>query len=223
MLEPRSKFQVCRWVQADLWGEVLNSQKPLMPLFKAIYKPTIRNPVNFVVRIEKTRPKPRNRLLSRYACAIRERRRISAFYGIHPTIIRRFSVRVQDTPHTYANNFVCSLESMLHIILWRAGYFQTPYHAKLYVLKGNVSINYHYTTSYSQRAVPGDYIMFRQLDKSYLLHTIRRGIYHLRNSHLLINYRIPCIHCLDIDISKLFYYFSFDHSNVFHTTTYRRR
>jgi len=223
MLNLRSRSQLCRWVQADLWGEVLNSRRPLLPLYKAIYNPIIKGPANFVVRIERNRPKPRKRRLSRYARAILGKRTLSAYYSISFNTMRRICKKLQDTPHTYAHNFVAGLESQLHIILWRAGYFKTPFLAKVFVLKGNVAKNFFYTNSYVTRAVPGDYIFFRHLDHNYLYYTVRRGIHHLRNSHLLINYRIPCIHYLAIDIWKLFYYFSIDHSTVFHTMTYRRR
>jgi len=223
MYNLRSRYQLCRWVQADLWGEVLNSRKPLMPLYKAIYKPLIRGPANFVVRIEKTRPKPRRRILSKYARGFFGRRALSAFYGLSFLTLRRLSLRLRNAPHAFYGSFVAGLELQLHMILWRAGYFKSPYLAKLYVLKGNVSKNFVYTNSHSTRAAPGDYIFFRNLDQTYLCYSVRRGIHHLRDSHLLINYRIPCIHCLDIDVLKLFYYFSFDHSTVFHTQTYRRR
>lgn len=39
----RSRSQLCRWVQADLWGEVLNS-KTFIASYKAIYNPIVRGP-----------------------------------------------------------------------------------------------------------------------------------------------------------------------------------
>jgi len=124
IIKPRSRLQLCRWVNADLWGEVLNSTRPLLPLFKAIYNPIHRRPANFVVRIYKYHAR-NTRHLSRYALVMWERRKIGAFYGLSPLVLRRLLLRSQDVSSSYYYNFIIALESRIYMILWRVGYFAT--------------------------------------------------------------------------------------------------
>jgi len=125
MHKRKSHLQIARWVNADLWGVVLNSQKPLWPLFKAIYNPRQRQPANFVVRIQKTKPKARKKVYSRFSLAMWERRKLCAFYRLSLDHLRRLAYRTQDRASGYYHNFVINLESMLYMLLWRVGYFKT--------------------------------------------------------------------------------------------------
>lgn len=224
MHKPKSHLQVARWVNADLWGLVLNSQKPLRPLFNAIYNPKERSPANFVVRIQKTKPVPHKKAYSRFSLAMWERRKLCAFYGLSLDHLRRLAYRTQDHSSSYYDNFVNNLESMLYMFFWRVGFFKTPQHAKQFIYGRNVIINNIPVNSIFKRAVPGDYITFRHMDYDFFLTSLRRGIYHLRNSHLLINFRLPSIHYVTFpDPSRLFFYFSIDHKNFFFTTQFRKR
>jgi len=63
MVKARSRFQLCRWLTSDLWGEVLHSRKSLNPLFFAIYRPYRKRFGNFVLRVDIMRPERRKRLL----------------------------------------------------------------------------------------------------------------------------------------------------------------
>jgi len=97
-------------------------------------------------------------------------------------------------------------------------------HAKHFVYNRNILINNILANSIFKRAAPGDYITFRHMDYAFLLTSIRRGIYHLRNSHFLINFRLPSIHYFTFpDPNRLFFYFSIDHRNFFLSTQFRKR
>jgi len=139
--EPRSKFELARWLKSDLWGDLLNSSKSIKPLYKKTYKRFERRSANFVLRIDKVKPKSRTKFKSRYAAAIWERRKLSAYYGLPFKIINRLCHRSQNVNTSYFDNFVRALECTVSNILWRAGFFKTPQHARAFAQRGNVLIN----------------------------------------------------------------------------------
>lgn len=221
--KPRNKFEIARWLKADLWGDVLNSPKTSKSLYYKIYKRFERRSANFVLRIDKVKPKPRNRIKSRYGAAIWERRKLSAYYGFSFKVLRHLCLRSQDVNSSYYNNFIRALECTLTNILWRVGFFKTPHHARAFIQRGNVLINKTLTHSFNLRVAELDYITFRTISFSFFLYNLRRGIYHLRNSHLLINFRIPCIRCITFDPKSVFYYTPLSHRHLFFTTDFRKR
>jgi len=223
MRKPKSKFQLARWLNVDLWGEILNSQKSTEKLFKKIYIPSEHRSANFVLRIDKVRPKARKKVFSKFSLAMWERRKLCAYYDLSLQQLRRCALRSQNLNSSYSDNFILALESRLNIILWRVGFFSTPIHAKSFISHANVLINNQLTTSVNKVVAPGDYITFRTFDYSLFLSNLRRGIYHYRNSHIIPNFRLPSLFLLSCDPTSLFYYFSIDHRNVFFTTGFRRK
>jgi len=130
--KPRSNFELARWVKADLRGDVLNSPKLLKPLYKQIYKRSERRTANFVLRIDKLKPKPHKRFKSRYAAAIWERRKLSAYYGLPFKVLNHLCMRSQNVRTSYYDNFVRALECTVSNILWRVGLFKTPQHSRAF-------------------------------------------------------------------------------------------
>jgi len=140
MVKARSRFQLCRWVGCDLWGEILNSRKSLRPLLFAIHKPYKKRPLNFVLRVDVMRPQKKKRLLSRFALAKLERRKLCAFYDYTPSLLRQTIIRCRYSFRGY-KGFITLLESQLHIIVWRSSFFKNPTIVKDLIIQGKIYVN----------------------------------------------------------------------------------
>jgi len=222
MVKARSRFQLCRWVGCDLWGEVLYSRKSLRPLFFAIYKPYRKRPRNFVLRVDIMRPQKKKRILSRFALAKLERRKLCAFYYYTPSQLRQLVLRYRYSLSGY-NGFVSLLESQLHIILWRSSLFKNPAIIKGFIASGQAFVNNELVRFIGHSCQLYDLISFKNLSLTFFRSRLNKSI-RLRESHLLINFRLPMIFLLENpDPIKLFYFFPVDYRYAFFSWRFRRR
>jgi len=215
---------MCRWVKADLWGEILNSNKPIFPLFNVFYKPYNKRPANFVLRIDQTRPQPKQKIYSRYGLAILERRRLSCFYSLSISQLRNLILQSKNTTSDSFGQFVAVLESMLHIVLWRSYLFATPDIVKRYIRGAHVFINKNRTNSIFFRVNSGDFISFGNLSLTPFLNHLRNRSLRFNNNHFLFNFRLIQIFYLTHPKPiQLFNYWKPNYKNAFFTLRYRRR
>jgi len=215
---------MCRWVKADLWGEILTSNKPIFPLFNAFYKPYNKRPANFVLRIDQTRPQPKQKIYSRYGLAILERRRLSCFYSLTISQLRNLILQSKNTTTDSFGQFIAVLESMLHIVLWRSSLFANPNTLKRYIRGANVFINKNRTNSIFFHVSPGDFISFDGLLREPFRLRLTHRELRLNNNHFLLNLRLLEIFYLaHPKPTQLFNYWKPNYKNAFFTLRYRRR
>jgi len=136
----RSRTELCRWLNVDLWGEVLDSYRPLRPLFKALYRPFGRRFDITVLRIDIIRPRKIRKRLSRYAKVMLERRKLAAFYNFTQQGLINLAKREKHLAHDAFGTYVAHLESLAHIVAWRTGMFNNPNKAKHFIRSGLMSV-----------------------------------------------------------------------------------
>lgn len=168
------------------------------------------------------RPEQKRKLLSRFALAMRERRRLCAYYSYNSNQLRNLVRRYRFSFRGY-NAFLTNLESQLHIIVWRTGFFRNPSLTKAFIKAGNIYINHNRVNSIGYCCQLYDFIFFGNFSFNVFMSKIKRTI-RFYDSHLLINFRLPSIfYYKPPDPTKLFYYFPINHRYAFFTWRFRRR
>jgi len=216
---------ICRYVKCDLWGIVLTSKKPIMPLFKAFYRSRGRRFDISVLRIDILRPRKITKRLSRFAQVVLDRRRLSAFYGISPSTLMRLAKRSKNLANNTFKLFVAHLESVVSIVSWRAGFFKLPSMSKTLALRGLFFVNHQRVSGFTHRLQPGDLLSFDEIVPWFNIpKSLYKRRWKFRCEHLVPDYRTFSLSYLHHpNPLTLFHYFPMKYHNVFFATRYRTK
>jgi len=210
-------FQICRELKADIWGELLLSKKPLK-LLNSVYRPIYKRSRYFVLRIDQTKPRQTRKALSKYSRGIVDKAKFAAFYDYSPNSLRHIILREKHLFGNTQQRLLSFLESQLHIILWRTQMFRLQTHAKDYIKSGAVRVAGKRIINPKFRAVKYDLITLKKPRLGWLKRLLYKRMFRLREHHILIRYKAPCIFYLrNPNPRKLFHFFRFHYANIFFT------
>jgi len=219
----QSNLQTSRWLSLDLWGLILDSNKSILPLFKAVYRPFGRRYDNSVLRIDITKPRKIKKKLSRYAQVVLERRKLAAFYDISHRKFLHLARRERVLSNDAFGNFVAHLESLSHIVAWRTGFFLNPTQAKNFTRGAKLIVNNKRVPSPGFRIQPGDFCDFSEYANwGNIPYKMFQRIWRFRNNHLMFNFKtLHVLYCQHPDIRLLFNYVPIKFQKLFFTTRYK--
>jgi ribosomal protein S4 len=214
-----NKYQVCRKLNSDIWGNVLFSQKKINRLFFSFYSiPEETTPV-FVLRIDKLKRRKVTRVVSPFGRNRIEKRKAMAFYDLTLNKIRVLC-------HFYSGGsvqnpfvtFIDALESQLHVVLWRLDIFKGPREIKNFIRSKKIFINKRRTAfSPGYRLRPYDFVTFyKDPDLTLFKYKLKNNIFRLRNHHIWFDFTtFSFIYLSAPNPNKLFYFFNINLSYVY--------
>jgi ribosomal protein S4 len=211
-------LSISRELNVDLWGTILNSKKHLR-VFGNIYTPYENTKTNFVLRVDKNRPKKVKRPLSGFSLGKLDKAKFEAFYDLSPQKLRHLIKREKNLSGDLFSRLVFTLESQLYTILWRTQLFRHHSLIKPFIRSYNVAVNFKPINNSGLRIFPFDFIALQRFSPVELLYNISNNKVRLREHHLIISYHGFALVVFPIRES-LFFFFPFDYSNIFYTNRY---
>jgi ribosomal protein S4 len=214
-----NRYQICRKLNSDIWGNVLFSQKNINRLFFSFYRlPEDTTPV-FVLRIDKLKPKKINRYLSPFIRNKIEKKKAMAFYDLSLNKIKVLCqfYKYGDGKNPYLT-FIDALESQLHVILWRLDFFKTTREIKNFLYSKKIFINKRKTAiSPGYRLRPYDFVTFhKEPDLRLFKSKFKNNTFRLRNFHIWFDFTtFSFIYLNSPNPNKLFFFFQLDLTYVY--------
>jgi len=210
----------CRKLRADIYGEILLSRhKPILSLFKLIYRPRVKQDANFVLRIDRLTPEVPLKRFAPFTKAKVESRKFRLFYKLTRTKLKYIVNRAQFNSYNLQKQLFSYLESQLWVVLWRTQFFPRLNINNIiksrYIRKDDSVI-----TNISFHVIPGDLIRIRKFPH-FLYERFQRKQLRLFEHDLFIDYKNLFLIKIRND-SVPFFFFKCNWISVFYRPTSRR-